>query len=237
MAVIVTVSTQANYNLTGAVLVMNDTITNAGVYQLYIGVGNGVNDAADTAGTWELYIDAGGQISEPFPQYLPASSATRKLFFSRQFPSRGGGEAIKVYLKSPNGADTTVNVDCRLYEITGALPGYAPATQYGLPLTGADGDTLETLSDQIDGVALASVVGTLADAAAAGDPTTADTLMKYIKQLVNVLVGSDGVGTFPAAAAPANAVSLAEVLRSIHADVTADEGHSTKVDYHRGEIG
>ena len=72
--------------------------------------------------------------------------------------------------------------------------------------------------------ALASVLGAVADAAAAGDPTATDTAVAYLKQIVNVLVGSDGVGTFPAEAAPANAVSFAEVLRAIHADVTGLNG-------------
>ena len=51
-----------------------------------------------------------------------------------------------------------------------------------------------------DNAALASVLGALTDSAAAGDPTTADTLMQYAKQVVNVLVGSSGVATFPAEA-------------------------------------
>lgn len=75
-----------------------------------------------------------------------------------------------------------------------------------------------------DNGALASVVGALDNAAADGDPTTADTLMQYLKQLVNVLVGTSGIVAFPAEAAPANAVSLAEVIRAIHADVTGLNG-------------
>ncbi len=66
--------------------------------------------------------------------------------------------------------------------------------------------------------ALASVLGALNDAAVGGDPTATDTIMQYIKQLVNVLVGTAGVVTFPAAAAPGNAVSLAEIIRSIYDD-------------------
>jgi len=75
-----------------------------------------------------------------------------------------------------------------------------------------------------DNAALASVLGALADAAADGDPTAVDTLMQYVKQLVNILVGTTGIVTFPAEAAPANNVSLAEVMRAIHADVTGLAG-------------
>lgn len=75
-----------------------------------------------------------------------------------------------------------------------------------------------------DNAAIASVVGALDNVAAAGDPTDADTLMQYLKQLINVLIGTAGIGAFPAEAAPANAVSLAEVIRAIHADVTGLNG-------------
>jgi len=75
-----------------------------------------------------------------------------------------------------------------------------------------------------DDAALASVVGALDNAAAAGEVTTADTLMQYLKQLINILIGTPGIGAFPAEAAPANAVSLAEVIRAIHADVTGLNG-------------
>lgn len=68
---------------------------------------------------------------------------------------------------------------------------------------------------------LASVLGALTDVAAAGDPTTTETLMQYIKQLINTLEGTAGIGTFPAEAAPGNAVSLAEVVRAIHSEAIA----------------
>lgn len=87
-------------------------------------------------------------------------------------------------------------------------------------VTGLAGSTMRGT----DSAALASVVGALTDAAAAGDPTTADTVMQYIKQLINILIGTTGVVTFPAEAAPANNVSLAEILRAVHADVTGLAG-------------
>lgn len=95
-----------------------------------------------------------------------------------------------------------------------------------------NGGRLDNLLDAIpttamrgtDNAALASVVGALADAAAAGEVTTGDTVMQYIKQLINILIGTPGIGTFPAEAAPGNAVSLAEVVRAIHTDVTGLNG-------------
>ena len=100
--------------------------------------------------------------------------------------------------------------------------------------TGADVTTFKPSTDSLQSIrdvephgsamvgtnsaALASVVGALADAAADGAVTEADTLMKYIKQLINILIGAPGIVAFPAEAAPANGVSLAEVIRAIHTD-------------------
>ncbi len=95
-----------------------------------------------------------------------------------------------------------------------------------------NGGRLDLLLDAIpttamrgtDNAALASVLGALADAAVDGDPTATDTVMQYIKQLINIFIGTAGIVTFPAEAAPGNAVSLAEVIRAIHADVTGLNG-------------
>ncbi len=61
-------------------------------------------------------------------------------------------------------------------------------------------------------------LGAVNEAAAAGDPSATESVMQYVKQIVNVLVGTDGIGTWPSEQAPANAVNIAEVLRAIHAD-------------------
>ena len=91
-------------------------------------------------------------------------------------------------------------------------------------------DTVTTNTDMrgTDNAALASVLGALADAAAAGDPTSADTVMQYMKQIVNTLEGTAGIPTFPSEAAPGNAVSLAEIIRAIHADVTGLNGDAMR---------
>jgi len=75
-----------------------------------------------------------------------------------------------------------------------------------------------------DNAAKASVLGALDDAAAGGDPTDVDTAMQYIKQFINILVGTVGIVAFPAEAAPGNGVSLSEVIRAIHVDTNAGIG-------------
>lgn len=97
------------------------------------------------------------------------------------------------------------------------LNGHTAQTGDSFARIGATGSGLTSLAQ-------AAVVGALADAAAAGEVTSADTLMQYIKQLINILIGTPGIATFPAEAAPGDAVSLAEVIRAIHSDVTGLNG-------------
>lgn len=69
-----------------------------------------------------------------------------------------------------------------------------------------------------------AVLGALNDAAADGAVTTTDTVMAYIKQLINVLEGGPGIVTFPASATPGDGVSLAEVIRQIYDEVAGLNG-------------
>ena len=129
--------------------------------------------------------------------------------------------------------DTTVAADGDLeaYCVAGTVMAHLLSTSADATLYKASTDSMQGIRDRGDsawvtatGFALASVVGALADAAAAGEVTSADTLMQYLKQLINILIGTPGIGTFPAEAAPANAVSLAEVIRAIHVDTNAIQG-------------
>jgi len=87
------------------------------------------------------------------------------------------------------------------------------------------GTTLDTLIKAIPtNTEFAALLGAIDTAANTGDPAADVTAMGYIKQLINILIGTDGVAAFPAEASPANAVSLAEIIRAIHADVTGLNG-------------
>jgi hypothetical protein len=92
-------------------------------------------------------------------------------------------------------------------------------------------DSLQAIRDRGDaewvtatGFALANVLGALNDGAAADEVTTGDTVMQYIKQLINILVGAPGVVTLKAAAAPASGVSLSEMIRAIYDDSNSLDG-------------
>lgn len=63
-------------------------------------------------------------------------------------------------------------------------------------------------------------LGAVDEAAAAGDPSATESVMQYVKQIVNILAGAAGVVAYPSGTGPANGVSLAEVISAIHALVT-----------------
>jgi hypothetical protein len=94
--------------------------------------------------------------------------------------------------------------------------GTAPTTPGTAGVPNVDtlrvGNTVQTAAN------IPGLLGALNVAAATGDPGTTITVIAYLKQLINVLIGTAGVTTFPAAAAPGNAVSLAEVLRAVYDD-------------------
>ena len=99
-----------------------------------------------------------------------------------------------------------------------------------------NGGRLDTLLDAIpttamrgtDSAALASVVGALDDGAAAGDPTTGDTVMQYTKQLINLLAGAAGIVANPSEQAPGNGINIFEILNAIHTDVTGLAGSAMR---------
>ena len=110
----------------------------------------------------------------------------------------------------------------------------ATPTVAGVPevdLTHVAGSTTSVSVLASNVATLIADIGGVATAAADGDPTSTDLLFAYIKQLINILVGTTGVVTFPAAAAPANNVSLAEIIRAIYDDTNAlpDSGALTTI--------
>ncbi len=96
---------------------------------------------------------------------------------------------------------------------------YASGHSFQVMLKGAviDGKTINAFlgTFTINMNSAVAVLGVKGDAAADGDPTSTDTVMAYIKQLINVLMGTAGIVSWPASAAPGNAVSLAEGLRYV----------------------
>ena len=185
-------------------------------------------DAAVVAGSGENGVMVGGTVTGmivigcyiPLVDYDPYDSVRAGL---TALPNATADAAGGLPISNAGGLD----IDAKL-----ANTNEVTAARMGALTDWINGGRLDLLLDAIpttamrgtDNAALASVVGALNDAAADGDPTTTDTAMKYVKQLINILIGTSGVVVFPAEAAPTNAVSLAEVIRAIHADVTGLNG-------------
>ncbi len=89
---------------------------------------------------------------------------------------------------------------------------------------GLNGDAMRGTDSAALAADLLDKLGAVNEAAAAGDPSATESVMQYVKQIVNILAGTAGVVAFPAEAAPGNGVSLAEVIRAMHADVTGIAG-------------
>jgi hypothetical protein len=101
--------------------------------------------------------------------------------------------------------------------------GKVPAT---LAAADASGNLPAIVNAYAAGQDPVAILGALNTAAATGDPGTTTTLVAYLKQLINVLIGSAGVATFPASAVPGDAVSLAEIIRKIYDLRAADTAQS-----------
>ena len=117
--------------------------------------------------------------------------------------------------------DARIDVDQINAEVDTALSDYDGPTNAEMVARTLVAASYGTAANQ---ATLLGVIGALTDIAAADDPTVSDTIMQYVKQLINILVGTAGVVTFPASAAPGNGVSLAEVIRSIYDDSNELQG-------------
>ena len=222
----------------------NAVVDGAGGLVTSAGGATGIDDLATptniTAGTIATVTDLTNLPS------IPANWLTAAGINASALDGKGDWNVGKTgYALSGIGADLILKSSTFALAMADAiwdelLAGHVTADSAGLLLNDwQDGGRLDLILDIIaadvvnidgaamrgtDSAALASVLGALTDAAVDGDPTSTDTVMQYIKQLVNVLVGTAGVVAYPTAAAPGNGVNLAEVLRSIYDDTNSLDG-------------
>ncbi len=169
-------------------------------------------DTTNMPGVYELLIDESGMTT------LAAGDDTSELCLHiTQADMAPVTRVIEIYREETTAGNT---LDVTATGAAGIDWGNVenPGTTVDLSATDINlCDTVTTNSDMrgTDNAALASVLGALADAAATGDPTAADTVMQYVKQLVNLLAGSDGIATMPAGANPANNINLFEMVRGL----------------------
>lgn len=114
----------ADFNLTTQQTVLTHTpdAVNPMLCQGLIMLGDGTKNLDGTGGDFELSISVGGQTIEPDPQVVTFSTATRTAVWTTIFPVVANQQVL-LKVKSPNGADTDVDVTAYLYDVSaqGAL--------------------------------------------------------------------------------------------------------------------
>lgn len=181
MPALVTVSQNGDFDLQGGASVFSWTATQTGVYLLRIALGDGVKDLDGTGGAFTLTVAVAGRqlIFGSANRTLPAAVTQALLPINNQhLVPIASGELVTVYILSPNAADTDVDVTVSLFDVSPAAinaSGHVTPADDSItagkfdestafPLTsadtgatavartGADSDTLETLSDEIAAV-------------------------------------------------------------------------------------
>ena len=108
----------ADRDLTSKVTVLTDTpsTTQIRLCQAIVYLGDGNKDLDGTGGDFEFSIKIGSQFMQPEPQTVTFSTDDRAVIVSSQFPVPANTQVI-VSVKSPNAADTDVDVTAYLYAV------------------------------------------------------------------------------------------------------------------------
>src|SRR3990167_2914882 len=131
-------SEPADLNLTSLVTVLTHTPNASAdtICQGYVAFGDGVKNLDGTGGDFEFTITVGGQTIQPDPQVITFSTAVRSGAYTVFFHVPANAQVI-LRVKSPNVADTDVDVTAYLIELTGALPAAAAGAAGGLGVSTA----------------------------------------------------------------------------------------------------
>ena len=110
-------SENADRNLTSLVTVLTHTPSTAHNMSCLVVVklGDGVKDLDGYGGIFLMTITVGGHTVQPNPMSIMFDSAARSMLVSRPFVVPAGNEVV-VKVKSPNAADSDVDVTAILYD-------------------------------------------------------------------------------------------------------------------------
>lgn len=124
-------SENADRDLTSQVTILTHTpsATDHMICQGYVEFGDGSKNLDGTGGDFELTITIGSQTVEPDPQTITFSTATRTAVWTTPFPVPSNN-AVVLKAKSPNAADTDVDVTAYLFDVSAeqALTDYRADT-------------------------------------------------------------------------------------------------------------
>lgn len=109
----------ADRNITALITVLTHTPSAANPMrcQGIVYLGDGVKNLSGAGGDFQLVITVGGQTVQPSPQTITFSTAVRATVFTTDFPVPANAEVI-LRVKSPNIADSDVDVTAYLYDTT-----------------------------------------------------------------------------------------------------------------------
>ena len=108
----------ADRNLTSIVTVLTDTpsVADPILCQGLIMLGDGTKNLDGTGGNFEFTVSVGGQIVQPNPQVVNFDTSVRAGVWTGVFPVPANQEVL-LRVKSPNAADTDVDVTAYLYDV------------------------------------------------------------------------------------------------------------------------
>lgn len=112
-----------DYDLTSQQTVLTHTpdASNPCKCMVIVYFGDGIKDLDGSGGDFELTIQIGSQVVQPDPQTIEFSTAVRSVCFTVDF-GVPANEQVLVKVKSPNGADTDVDVTAYLYDVGTVQP-------------------------------------------------------------------------------------------------------------------
>lgn len=169
-------SENADRDLTSLVTVLTHTpdASNITMCQGLIALGDGTKDLDGSGGDFELVVTIGGQTIQPSPQIMNFGTEVRSSVLTMEFPVPANNEVI-MRVKSPNAADTDVDVTAILYEID----------------TAASESEMD-LIDSPNVTAIAALIDAVCDELLSGH-TTPGTLAKAISDITLTGLGTTAV--------------------------------------------
>ncbi len=116
-------SEHADLDLTSTVTVLTHTPSASSpmLCQGLIMFGDGAKDLAAVAGNFEFIVTVGGQTIQPSPDVISFSGAVRAAAWTAIFPVPANLQVV-IRVKSPNAADSDVDVTAYLFEAATTSP-------------------------------------------------------------------------------------------------------------------
>lgn len=107
-----------DYNLTSTQTVLTHTPSTTRATRCVgrIAAGDGTKNLDASGGNFEVTVQVGSQIGEPGPQTVVFGTNARSFVETHDFIVPAN-TAVQLKLKSPNGADSDVDVTATLYEL------------------------------------------------------------------------------------------------------------------------